>query len=248
MEEAHVHDLSGYFPVLNLGSVVLPIYFLVSSLAFVLGLLFLVRRAKSCRLSRNRALDTALVLMTTGFVGSRLFHVFFEEPAYYFEAPSRILEIWRGGFIWYGGAVIGAICSIAFLKWKREPIPRYLDLFAPVGALGYAIGRFACFLTGCCYGDICFIPGATPHDDLRFRYPTQIFAIVYEALVLVTLLYLEKHRGNSRWLGRAGQIFIVWLILHGAGRILMELFRGDPRGEFIFGFSISTWISGVLIA
>lgn len=248
MEAPNIHDMSGFLPVLQLGSFVLPTYFLISSLAFIAALFFLVTRAKSLRLSRNRALDTALVLMTTGFVGSRLFHVFFEEPSYYAEDPSRVLEVWRGGFVWYGGAVFGALCSLTFLKWKREPIARYLDLFAPVGALGYAIGRVACLFTGCCFGDVCLLKGSNPYEDFAFRYPTQLLAIIFEFGALFALLRLEKTREDSRWFGRQGQIFFTWLMLHGIGRILMESLRGDPRGEFILGLSISTWISALLIA
>jgi phosphatidylglycerol---prolipoprotein diacylglyceryl transferase len=248
METETVHDMSGFLPILKLGPLVLPTYFLISSLAFVAALFFLVQRTKKLKLSRNRALDTALVLMTTGFVGSRLFHVFFEEPAYYFEDFSRVLEVWRGGFVWYGGAIIGALCSLAFLKWKREPIARYLDLFAPVGALGYAIGRVACLFTGCCFGNVCLIKGENPYENFAFRFPTQLLAIVFEIIALLVLLRLEKTRSESKWFARQGQIFLAWLMLHGVGRILMESLRGDPRGEFIFGLSISTWISTALIA
>lgn len=245
MGAEHIHDISGFLPALNLGPLVLPTYFVISSLAFIAALFFLVHRAKNLRLPRNRALDTALVLMLTGFVGSRLFHVFFEEPGYYAEDPSRVLEIWRGGFVWFGGAVFGSLCSLWFLKWKREPIARYLDLFAPVGALGYAIGRLACLFTGCCYGAVCILPGM--REGYAFRYPTQALAVVYEVVVLFILLKVERTREDSPWFGRAGQLFLLWVILHGAGRILMESLRGDPRGAFIFGLSISTWISAILI-
>ncbi|MES2964024.1 MAG: prolipoprotein diacylglyceryl transferase [Bdellovibrionota bacterium] len=237
--------MSGFLPVLKLGSFVLPTYFLISSLAFIAGLFFLVRRSKTLRLSRNRSLDTALVLMTTGFVGSRLFHVFFEEPSHYAEDPSRVFEVWRGGFVWYGGAILGALCSYAFLKWKREPVARYLDLFAPVGAFGYAMGRLACLFTGCCYGAVCILPGM--RGGVEFRYPTQALAVVYELVVLFILLKIERRREDSNWFGRAGQLFALWLMLHGVGRILMESLRGDPRGAFIGGLSISTWISIVLV-
>jgi phosphatidylglycerol---prolipoprotein diacylglyceryl transferase len=247
MEGSHVHGTDGFLPLLKAGSFVLPSYFLISSLAFIAALLFLVRRTKTLRLPRNRSLDVALVLMTTGFVGSRLLHVLFEEPAYYLEDFSRVFEIWRGGFVWYGGAVFGAACSIGFLKWKREPIARYCDLFAPVAALGYSIGRVACWFTGCCFGDVCIVPGDNPYETIAFRYPTQIFAIVYELVALAALLKIERTRDDSVWFSRYGQIFLTWLVLHGIGRILMELFRGDPRGSFIVGFSISTWISALLV-
>jgi phosphatidylglycerol:prolipoprotein diacylglycerol transferase len=232
-----IHSLSGFLPSIHLFGMTIPVYFLVSALAFIIAMLLLVRRADRSGLSRNRALDTALVLMITGFVGSRLFHVFFEEPAYYWARPSLVFDIWSGGFVWYGGALLGAVSAVLFLFWKREPIPRWLDLFAPVAALGYAVGRVACVLTGCCYGRVFTFGGE------MYRHPTQTYAVVWELCVLVVLLAVEK-RGKLR---RPGQLFWLWLCLHALGRIVMESFRDDPRGPALAGLSISTWISIALL-
>jgi phosphatidylglycerol:prolipoprotein diacylglycerol transferase len=233
-----IHPLSGFLPAIHLFGVAIPVYFLVSAIAFIAALFLLVARADRAGLSRNSALDVALVLMISGFVGSRLFHVFFEEPAYYWEHPWRIFDIWSGGFVWYGGALLGAVCSVLFLRWKRESLGRWLDLFAPVGALGYAIGRMACVLTGCCYGRV-FTWGGE-----MYRHPTQSYAVLWELGALATLLLIEK-RGRLR---RPGQLFWLWLSLHAVGRIAMESFRDDPRGPALAGLSISTWISVALLA
>jgi phosphatidylglycerol:prolipoprotein diacylglycerol transferase len=232
-----IHPLSGFLPSVKLFGVVVPVYFLVTALAFIFAMLLLVRRADAAGLSRNRALDTSLVLMIFGFVGSRLFHVFFEEPAYYRAHPILVFDIWSGGFVWYGGAVLGTVASILFLRWKKEPIARWLDLFAPVCALGYSIGRMACVLTGCCYGRVFEMGGEL------YRHPTQSYAVIWGLGVLALLLFLEK-----RWVRRDGQLFLIWLALHACGRIFMEAFRDDPRGPALAGLSVSTWISiGLLV-
>ena len=233
-----IHTFSGFLPALHLFGMTIPVYFLVSALAFIIAMLLLVRRADRSGLSRNRALDTALVLMISGFVGSRLFHVFFEEPAYYWARPWLVFDIWSGGFVWYGGALLGAASSVLFLIRKREPIRAWLDLFAPVAALGYAVGRVACLLTGCCYGRVFTMGGE------MYRHPTQSYAIVWELCVLAVLLIVER-RGLLK---RTGQLFWLWMALHACGRILMEYFRDDPRGPSLAGLSISTWISiGLLV-
>jgi len=228
-----IHPLSGFLPSITLFGVVIPIYFVVCALAFIFAMLLLVSRADRSGLSRNRALDVSLVLMIAGFVGSRLFHVFFEEPAYYWARPVLVFDIWSGGFVWYGGALLGSVSAILFLVWKREPILRWLDLFAPVGALGYAIGRMACVLTGCCYGRVFAWGGEL------YRHPTQSYAVTWELAVLALLLWVE---GREK-MRRSGSLFFLWLALHGVGRILMESFRDDPRGLALLGLSISTWIS-----
>ena len=116
--QLHVHQWSGFWPSIRLGSLVIPTYFLMTSVAFVVALVFLAWRADRLQIGRNRALDCALVLMVSGFVGSRLFHVFFEEPDYYLADPMRVFDIWRGGFVWYGGAITGTMVALGYLKYR----------------------------------------------------------------------------------------------------------------------------------
>lgn len=232
-------DLAGHFPLLHLGAdLEIPTYFIVISLAICICMLWLVRRAEARGLGRNRALDIALVCMLSGFLGARFFHVAFEEPRYYWEDLSRVLEFWRGGFVWYGGALVGGTAAVTFVRWKKISIAAWLDVFAPICALGYALGRVACLLTGCCFGSVCVLP-----SGFSFRHPTQAYAIIWEVGVLASLLWLERRRTFRK----PGRLFAVWLALHALGRIMMEAFRADPRGPDLLGLSQATWISLLLL-
>lgn len=236
---SNVFDLSGHFPLLHFSDQYeLQTYFIVVSLALCICVLFLVRRAERRGLDRNTALDLSLALMGFGMLGARLFHVLFEEPSYYAADPWRILEFWRGGFVWYGGALLGAAASLIYLRVRHLPMGIWLDLFAPVAALGYALGRIACFLTGCCYGSVCVLS-----SGFKFRHPTQLYAVISELLTLWFLLWIERRSKSP-----PGRLFSLWLILHGCGRIFMEAFRVDPRGPEPLGLSLATWLSGILIA
>ncbi len=249
-----IHNFSGFLPSFELFGLLIPIYFLDISFAFIISMIWLVRRADARGLSRNRALDACLVLMTTGFVGSRVFHILVEEPAYYWARPSLVFDIWSGGFVWYGGALLGAATTVLFLRWKREDLGVWLDLFAPVCALGYAVGRVACVLAGCCYGRVVRLPAFLGGELVR--HPTQTYAVISELMALTLLLYFERlqtQRRGSEWFLRLvrepGQIFFIWLCLHAIGRIFMEQFRDDPRGPELFGQSVSTWLSlGLLLS
>ncbi len=255
---AQVHDFSGFLPVVHVAGIPIPIYFVFTTLSFIVGLLYLVSRGEARGFSRNMMLDVSLVIMISGFIGSRLFHVFVEEPSYYLAHPFHVFDIWRGGFVWYGGALLAAASGVLFLKIKNQEIAPWLDLFAPIGALGYAIGRMACLATGCCFGRIYTLPSGlgldavfpTLVDGAQIRFPTQAFSVVYELLVLALLLKIESMQRRKEaplWIRQPGQIFFVWLILHGIGRILMEAFRADPRGPEPSGFSVATWLSLGLI-
>lgn len=240
-----VRELSGFLPALRIGGgIEIPTYFIIISAASCVCLLWLTHRTKVERLNRNTGLDIALVTLVSGFIGARLFHILFEAPSYYAEDPIRVFYIWQGGFVWYGGALAGTAGALAFIKSKRLPFGRWADLSAPIAALGYALGRVACFFTGCCYGDICHIVPGFP-----FRYPTQAFSVVWETLVIAGLLYIEREKrsGGMRWFVPAGRLFATWLAFHALGRIIMEAFRADDRGPVLFGLSVSTWISFALI-
>jgi phosphatidylglycerol---prolipoprotein diacylglyceryl transferase len=246
-ESNHVHNLSGFFPKIPLGEgSYIPTYFVIISFAFCVCLYWLVKRAEARALSRNTALDLSLLVMGFGFLGARLFHVFFEAPSVYAAEPLRVFEFWSGGFVWYGGAIVAAAAGSLYVRRRSLRLGVWLDLFAPVAALGYALGRMACVLAGCCYGSVC-----TLATGLSFRYPTQIFSVAWELGVLALLVWLEKKRktrGTPLWLQADGRIFAVWLTLHALGRIAMEIFRDDPRGPMPFDFSLATWISLLLLA
>jgi len=221
------------------------LYFFVISLTFCLSILWLVRRTDARGLGRNQALDLALVLMISGFLGARLAHVVFEEPAYYAENPWRVFEVWKGGFVWFGGAIAGGLAGILFARSRKLEPPLWLDLFAPIAAFGYAAGRVACWIVGCCYGAYCHL-----FEGVTFRYPTQAFAVFWESGILTLLLYLEHLRRTARaplWAQKPGRLFSLWILLHSIGRMIMEQFRGDPRGPEPFGLSLATWISLGLI-
>ncbi len=215
---------SGFLPWINLGSIRIPTYFLVISIVFSAAAFAIRYRAERQHVPIRMALDLFLVVLVSGFLGSRLLHILWEEPAYYFENPLRVFDFLAGGFVWYGGLGGGLFGFYIFTRRKdvrrvRSPL-RWLDFFAPVVACGYAGGRVACVLAGCCYGKVCSWP-------VEHQLPSQIFAVVWEAGLGVWLLNREQQPRPH------GRIFALWLGLHGVGRVLMELMRDDPRGPSI---------------
>ncbi len=240
------------YPLIYLNDhLALPTYYLWISLVFCLSLIWVKKRAQKKNLSKNIALDLSLMIMLGGFVGARLFHVFFESPEYYLKDPMAIFSFWQGGFVYYGGVIGAFILSFVWLKKNKLPAFEWLDFFAPVISFGYAAGRIACFLTGCCYGRSCPYPWGVKFLALQdgiARHPTQLYAVFWESLVVLILLYIEKEKKNKMLVFKSlfvssGSIFMLWLVLHSLGRILMEYYRDDFRGPALLGLSFSTWIS-----
>jgi phosphatidylglycerol:prolipoprotein diacylglycerol transferase len=231
--------IDGLYPTLKLGIVAIPTYYIIISLAFCLSILFFIRRTKQKDLSPTTALDLSLIIMIFGFIGARLTSVVFEDFSFYRAHPSQIFAFWNGGYVFLGGFLSATIGVVLLLRLRQQPILTWLDTLAPVCAAGYAMGRLACFLTGCCYGRVCIID-----SHLAFQHPTQLYAIVWESLLLWFLLTAEK---KWSYFQKSGRLFACWLFFHGCGRILMELFRADYRGPEPLGLSLATWLSFGLI-
>ncbi|MCM2280420.1 MAG: prolipoprotein diacylglyceryl transferase [Bdellovibrionaceae bacterium] len=249
-----VIETSGWWPLLQVpvlqegDAFAIPTYYLIISFAFCVAVIWLSRRSEAAGLPRTTTMDTAFVVMVAGFLGARGLHILYEAPEIYLAEPQRVWRFWEGGFVWYGGALGGFAAGVGFLKWRGWTLGPWLDVFAPIAAGGYALGRVACLLTGCCHGAVCTLASGT-----QFRYPTQAFAVVWELSTMCGLLWLEKRRTRQLpakrprsqpiWLSNPGLLFAVWVLAHGFGRIVMEMFRGDDRGPTLGGWSLSIILS-----
>ncbi len=242
------------FPILlQIDSFILPTYFVVISFTCCLCIWWTTHRTHQKGLSRNLGLDLILVVLVSGFLGARLFHIIFEYPSLYVDHPERMFKFWEGGFVYYGGVIAGLLFGILYVKIKKANVRVWLDFSAPIIALGYALGRIGCFLSGCCFGESCTLPWAVKFP-LGVEapagiplHPVQLYAAVFEFILLGFLLFIEK-RKQGLFTTKLGDVFYIWLMLHGLGRIVMETFRDDYRGPLFFGLTLSTCISLVMIS
>lgn len=176
-------------------------------------------------------------MLVTIPLGARLLHVVYEEPAYYGESFLRIFEVWKGGFVYFGGLLLTAIFFIFyFLKPRAESFWDSADFFTPIFCLGTGVGRIACYLQGCCYGKPLFAPWA-----VQGLHATQLYLFFWEMILFIVLLRLEKLKWQS------GHLFVFWIGLSSAGRFVVEFYRDDFRGSMISGLSISQLISFTLL-
>lgn len=233
-------------PEFSLGPFVsLPTYFL--SLSMLVTFLFFLTWKWAAMLDRSStiALNLAMIIVVAGFVGGRAMHVIYEGPEYYRRYPEAILMFWLGGYVFFGG-MAAAIAAWIYLRRIGEAFWVWFDVLTPILALGYGLGRFSCFLAGCCYGGFCDLPWA-----VNGRHPTQLYALLLEVSFAIYLARVswrqhgERHP-EMRW--PVGALSLTWLALHALGRWWMESYREDFRGPMLAGLSISTWISLLLLS
>jgi phosphatidylglycerol:prolipoprotein diacylglycerol transferase len=131
------------------------------------------------RLSRRAGLDpetvsnAALYCLFVGVVGARTFFVIHHIDRFRGDVLS-VFAIWRGGLEFLGGVAPAVGFLLFYLRFRRLPMRRYLDILAIGLMMGLAFGRLGCFLNGCCYGQPTELPWAV-------RFPYGSYAFVSQA-------------------------------------------------------------------
>ncbi|SEM37326.1 Prolipoprotein diacylglyceryl transferase [Syntrophus gentianae] len=189
------------------------------------------------------------LLVLVGGIGGKAF-VLFEDPLYFLQNPQKLLS--GTGFVFYGTLLLTIPTMLWYFKKIKIPIPGMLDIMAVVGCIMHIFGRTGCFLAGCCHGkptDSIF--GVTFTDRLCQAeplntplHPTQLYEVAWIAGIMAFLIFLKSRKTFD------GQIFLIYLMAYGAGRGVIEFFRGDDQRGFLFGNIISTsqFISILIIA
>ena len=184
-----------------------------------------------------------------GLLGARLYHVL-ESPQEFFADPWPQL-ISRFGFAWFGGFLGGFFALVLIARVSKIPVLEFLDICSPAAAVGYAIGRIGCLLSG--DGDygiptslpwgMSFPNGVVPTTERV--HPTPL----YEFFIWLAIAAFLWHLGSKALLKPAppGRIFSGYLILTGIARFLIEIIRINPRSFFGMSNAQTASVVSILI-
>jgi len=209
-------------PVLfNIGPLRVYSYGAFVALAFAVFALLTERRARAMNIDSGRMLDLAILILVSGIVGSRIMYVTL-NMSYYAANPAELIDLSKGGLVWYGGAFAAFLAGSIYVKINRMDLWNILDLIAPYLALGQSLGRIGCFFNGCCYAS----DGA----------PVQLYS---SAILLVIFVILRIWQDARKF---KGEIFLGYCMLYPVKRFAIEFLRADnPR--ILAGLTISQVIS-----
>lgn len=236
-----------------------PILFHVGSFAVhtygvVLMLAAIVSIRRAWRVAQRRqdpalrpddVVDLGFWMMFAGIVGARVLFVILEWTSYRGHATDA-LKLWEGGLSFHGCLAGGLLAMIAFCRRKRIPLLVMGDVYAPSIMIGYAIGRFGCFLNGCCYGGPTGLPWACQFEEGNGHltppsHPTQLYAVLLSLLFFAVLVRLEKRQTF------AGQIMFWYILLAAAERFVMEIWRvGTTSSGLIYGLTDVQWLCAAM--
>jgi len=249
-------------PVLiDFGFFKLHTYGLMIALAFLVGMQLASREAR--RVDRSPArefdkfiLDLCFYILVWAMVGSRLLFIIVNWDDYAHDL-GKIIRIWEGGLVFYGGLIGATAFSIYYTRKHQYDFFQIADILIPYVALGSMFGRIGCFAAGCCWGSVVdsdFALGVQfPRESLAFGsmvrthlvgasdaftphvHPVQMYDACGE-LVIFVLLSLVRLRKRFH-----GQIFLTFMFVYPLWRSTVETFRGDKeRGTGVLGTPLST--------
>ena len=150
------------FGVLEIGNWSFPLRIYGYGLMLVLGVLaaIFIARWLARRVGESPDVLTSCCVLSLigGIVGSRIAYVIQHWRTHFANVPNQlgaILNLTSGGLIYYGGLVLAIVLVLGYLRLKKLPVRRYLDILAVCVMVGLAFGRAGCLLNGCCYGGSC---------------------------------------------------------------------------------------------
>jgi phosphatidylglycerol:prolipoprotein diacylglycerol transferase len=227
----------------HIGSLTIHWYGVMIALAFLFGFWTATLRARREKISGEKIADVTLWLMIGGILGARIVYVTtYWKEEFAGQPLSEIFMIQHGGLVYYGGLIGAIVAGAIYICWKKLPLWKTADVFAPSIALGSVFGRTGCLLNGCCYGRPTNLPWAIhfPADHPTGGepvHPTEIYDGLLNFALYVFLAWLFRRKKFD------GQIFATYLLCYAVTRSFVEYFRGDYTNlHYHLGLTPAQWI------
>ncbi|MCA1568774.1 MAG: prolipoprotein diacylglyceryl transferase [Chloroflexi bacterium] len=202
-----------------------------------------------------------LLVVITGVIGARIYHVIHLWNDYYSQNLAAIPQIWNGGIGIPGALAGGAVGILVYTRSRGISTARWLDVFAPAALLGQVIGRLGNFVNQELYGpptSLCGVdypvclPFGIPIDAAHrvppwdpTTYPVETTSFVplfaYEMALnfigMLVILFAIRRFGPRLFAGDAALMYIMW---YGAVRTGLESYR--VNNWTILGVPTAMWV------
>lgn len=218
-------------------------YGIVIAFGFALAVLYGGRKAYKWKMSLDGMVDVLLCGTLFGIVCARLYYVAFEWD-YYSVHLNEIPAIWNGGIAIYGG-IIGALIGAAIgCKTGKINFFNLLDLGALGLLIGQGIGRWGNFFNQEAFGtntDTALFRMWSPKIRDTLTQSAELLAqkgvevdpntavhptFLYES-VWCLLSFLVLHIVVTYFRKFKGEVFLLYGVLYGAERAVVEGMRTD---------------------
>lgn len=248
---------------ITIGGFTIAFYGMIIAFGMIMGYLTAVLQAKRTGQDKDIYLDLALWDIVFAIIGARLYYVIFSWD-YYKDNLIQILNIRGGGLAIYGGVIAGVITTFLFAKVRKLSFWQLVDTACAGLLVGQIIGRWGNFFNREAFGgytDTLFAMQIRKDDVSTYNlthevakhlvnvdgveyiqvHPTFFYESLWNLIVLVIILLYTKHRKYD------GQLFMIYLLGYGMGRVWIEGLRTDQLLFFGTNVAVSQVLSGILI-
>lgn len=238
-------------------------YGIIIGIGVLAGILMAVHEARRTNQNPETYYDLALYAVIFSIIGARLYYVIFSWDKYK-DNLSSIFNIRQGGLAIYGGVIAAVITVYVFSRVKKLSFGKLVDTAVLGLVLGQIIGRWGNFFNREAFGEYTdgLFAMVLPLDAVRNSdvtslmlanlkvidgvayiqvHPTFLYESLWNVGVLIVLLIWRKHKKFD------GEVFLMYLLGYGLGRVWIEGLRTDQLLLPVAGLPVSQLLAGVLI-
>lgn len=221
------------------------------------------REAKRTGQNPEQYLDLAMIGIAAGILGARIYYVIFAWD-YYKDDLLSIFNIRQGGLAIYGGIIGACIAVVIYSRKKKQNFGLLMDTASMSIVFGQIMGRWGNFFNREAFGDYTnnLFAMQLPVSAVRANeitqkmwdhvvtvngveyiqvHPTFLYESLWNVSVLLFLFWFRKRKKFN------GEVFLMYLIGYGLGRIWVEGLRTDQLLLPVVGLPVSQLLSGCLV-
>ena len=221
------------------------------------------REAKRTGQNPEQYLDLAMIGIAAGILGARIYYVIFAWD-YYKDDLLSVFNIRQGGLAIYGGIIGACIAVVIYSRKKKQNFGLLMDTASMSIVFGQIMGRWGNFFNREAFGDYTnnLFAMQLPVSAVRANeitqkmwdhvvtvngveyiqvHPTFLYESLWNVGVLLFLFWFRKRKKFN------GEVFLMYLIGYGLGRIWIEGLRTDQLLLPVVGLPVSQLLSGCLV-
>ena len=236
-------------------------YGVIIGLGIIISLVLAVKEAKRTGQNPDNYMDFTMIAIVICVICARLYYVIFSWD-YYSQHLNEIFATRNGGLAIYGGIIGGIATAIVYTKVKKLNFWLFADTTAPSLLLGQIIGRWGNFFNREAFGgytdglfamrymkeQVSHIPQSVLDNIINVNgvqyiqvQPTFLYESFWNLGVFVILMILKRRKKFD------GEIFGLYLLGYGLGRVWIEGLRTDQLILGNTGIPVSQLLSAIII-
>jgi phosphatidylglycerol---prolipoprotein diacylglyceryl transferase len=230
-------------PEIHLGPIELQTFGICFALGFLASGALIGRRLRELGRPPDWAYELVFAALVGGLVGSRVDYLIQNWDEVSGDLLSNVFS--GSGLVWFGGLVGGALGVLLWARWRGWLGLQLLDTCAAPLAIGYAVGRVGCQVSGDGdYGEPSDLPWAMAYPDGTVPTDEEVHPTpVYETLAMgIAAVVLWRLRDRFA----PGVLFGLYLILAGIERFLVEFIRRND--SVAAGLTLAQLVSIAMVA